>query len=67
MRSAAIDLCVSAAERAETLEGPDQPEGQTGLLAPGAAAHHAIRALFCQRASTVGYDRNIHVSDQRLR
>ena len=55
MRFAAIDLLVGAAKRAEPLEGLDQPEGETRLLAPRALAYDAIRAALGQRSRSVSY------------
>jgi len=58
---AAMDLRVGAAKRAEPLEGPDQPEGKAGLLAPRALAHDAVRAALGQRSGSVGYGLVAHV------
>jgi len=55
VRFAAINLLVSAAKRAEPLEGLDQPEGEPGLLAPRAPAYDAIGAALGQRAGSFGY------------
>ena len=55
MRLAAINLLVGAAERAEPLESPDQPEGEAGLLTPGAPAHDAIGTALGQRTGSFGY------------
>jgi hypothetical protein len=61
VRFAAINLLVGAAERAEPLEGLDQPEGKAGLLAPRALAHDAVRAALGQRSCSVGYGLVAHV------
>ena len=64
MRLAAIDLLVGSAERAEPLEGLDQPEREAGLLAPRALAHDAMGTALGQGARSVRY--GFVVQDSRV-
>ncbi len=48
MGFAAVDLLVSPAKRTEHLEGSDQPEGQSSLLAPRPLAYDTIDATLSQ-------------------
>jgi hypothetical protein len=53
VRLAAIDLLVGPAKRAEVLEGLNQPESQTSLLATCPPAHRAIHAELSEKPKLV--------------
>ena len=60
MGFAAVHFFVSAAKGTEILESLNQPEGEAGLVAPGALTDKAVLTAASQRAGSVGDDLVAH-------